>query len=103
MIEQIRVSKIVIDLPRPENEPWVHLTVQKVLRDDNYEVVNLLTRFDSISLPISVLYPKEYGIPTSSDTMMYGGEILKGLTAIVLTLLIEKYGGEVNEKGDLIL
>ena len=104
MIEQIRASKIVIDMPKSGSEPWVHLTVQKVLRDvDTYEIKNVVTRFGSVSVPLSKILVQEYPVGTVANTSISGVEVFNSISAFVITLLMERYGGTLNEKMDIIL
>lgn len=104
MIEQLRVSKIVMDMPKSYMETWVQITVQKVLRDkDTYEVKNIITKWSVFSVPLQDILNKTLPVDTQSNTVITGGEVLKSIYTLVLLMLKDKYGGIINEKQDLIL
>lgn len=103
MIEQLRASKITIDLPKPGSEPWVQVIVQKVLRDNTYEVKNIIPRYDRISIPLSSVVGTSYPVDTNSDSIITGAEIFNAIYTFVVSLMITKHGGTLNDKRDLIL
>ena len=104
MLEQIRASKITIDLPKVGSMPWVQITVQKVLRDEKtYEIKNTLTRWEQFSIPLSEVMSKTLPVSTESNDVVTGGELFSSIYTLVILALQEKYGGTINENQDLIL
>ena len=60
MTEELRASKITIEIPKVDSDPWVHLTVNKMFYDDNMELVNNVPRFKYLSKPMSEIATNTY-------------------------------------------
>ena len=106
MITKLRASKITIEMPREDGEVWIHVTVQKVIKDDDGKVLNIIPRFENVSTPLRNIAYNTYTfqdliLGKSVDISGYG--VASALTVSILRLLQEKYGGEVDYKGDLII
>jgi len=104
MLEQLRASKITIDMPKSDSMPWVQITVQKVLRDEEtYAIRNVLTRWEQFSIPLNEIMEQQLPVKTVSNSTVTGGELFGSIYTLVILALQEKYGGSINEKQDLIL
>lgn len=86
--------------------PWLHITVQQVLKSDDGATENIIPGFDYLSYQLSEIGMgvHEYQDPLfPQENMISGYGIAGAMTALVLSLLIAEYGGYVNEEGDVIL
>ena len=106
MITKIRASKVTIEIPKEGSIPWIHITVQQVLRHDDGTLENIIPRFDYLSYPLNevgeTIYPyQDPFFPPENQISGYG--IAGAMTSLVITLLIKEYGGSVNSDGDIIL
>lgn len=91
-------------MPKAEVMPWVQITVQKVLRDEEtYEILNVFPKWEQFSIPLYKLMKITLPVKTKSSKEMNGEELVTGIYALVIQLLQERYGGTVNERQDLIL
>ena len=107
MITKLRASKVVIEIPREDSTPWMHITVQKVLKADNGEVLNVIPRFDYISCPLTDVITNEY---TFSDPILQTGAIdISGagvvavLTAMVLDEMTKEYNVLPSVNGEILV
>jgi len=106
MITKLRISKISIETPKEGSETWIHMTVQKVFKDEDGNTVNVIPRFDYISIPYNKIGTDMYsGYDPLTNTKIEesGYGIASLITSVAIKLMMEKYGGTVNEKGDLVL
>ena len=69
---QFRAQQILIDMPKPESEPWVHITVQRLtlLPDGSYD--DVIDRYKVISAPFHEILTRVF-VAAVSD----GGQVLK--------------------------
>lgn len=105
MITKLRASKISIEKPRENSETWVHITVQQVIKDDNENVINIIPRYDYISIPLkefgTVVYTGKDPI-TQDDINASGYGIASLISSVILNKMLDKYGGKITPQGDLI-
>lgn len=95
MTEQYRASKITIEIPKEDSEPWVHLTVNKMYIDAKGNIVNDIPRYDYISKPLSEVAFNEYTLVDpvmGGDITISGYGIANAITAYVDKHIKEKYG-----------
>lgn len=94
MIEEYRASKITIEVPKEHSEPWVHLTINKMFKDDEGNLTNEIPRFDYISKPLSQVATNmyEYLDPIQRQTFNISGYgLAQAITSYVDKHLKEKY------------
>jgi len=106
MITKLRVSKLTLEMPKEDSEVWLHITVQKVIKDDLGVTTNIIPRFDYISKPLSEVYMDVYkyqDIMLGGVFSISGVGIAQALTSAVLDFMQDKYGGVVTSNGDLIV
>lgn len=60
MTEWYRASDIHIEIPKEHSEPWIHLTINKLFKDDDGKLVNEIPRFAYISKPMSEIATNIY-------------------------------------------
>ncbi len=106
MITKLRASKITLEMPKEDGEVWVHVTIQKVIRNDSGNIINIIPRFESVSTPLRDIAFNSYtfqDLILQKEVDISGYGVASALTVAILKLLQDKYGGEVDYKGDLIL
>ena len=106
MITKLRASKIAIETPKEGSETWVHITVQQVIKDDNEKVINIIPRYDYISIPLDKFGMGVYSghdPVTQSDISASGYGIAGLIASVVIGKMEEKYGGTVTAQGDLLV
>lgn len=107
MIRRLRTQQIIIDLPTPDSEAWIHLEIQQVDTDpETGETVNLVDRWGRISKKIS---------DVALEVIHYDDQVLQhedymstlglsnAITVMAIKWIVEKYGGEVDEHGYIIV
>ncbi len=95
MIEKLRASKITIEIPKPDSEPWVHITVNKMFIDNDGKVVNNVPRFDHISKPLSEIGSEIYKFTdpvTQREENISGYGLAEAITSYVYEAITEKHG-----------
>lgn len=106
MITKLRASKITIEAPKENSETWVHITIQQIIKDDNEKVINIIPRYDYISIPLDKFGMNVYSghdLITQSDINASGYGIAGLIASVVLNKMLEKYGGKVTLQGDLLI
>ena len=104
MKTKLRASKISIEKPREDSEVWVHVTIQQVFKDENGNTVNIIPRYDYISKPLKDFMPENYNYydPITGELRTISGvQVMFIISSVVLEWMQEKYGGTVDEEGNL--
>jgi len=106
MITKLRASKITIETPSEGSVAWVHIQIQKVFKDNNGNTTNVIPRYDYISVPLHEIGMNFYNgfdpvTQENHNISGYGSADL--ISSIVIELMKEKYGGELDEVGNLII
>lgn len=107
MIRRLRTQQIIIDLPRTEAEPWIHLIVQLVDTDeDTGEDINVVDRYGRVSKKLSEvatdIIQYEDAVLQHSDNMSTLG-LSDAISRMAVTWIIGKYGGAVDERGYIVV
>ncbi len=95
MTEKLRASKIAIEIPKPDSEPWVHITVNKMFLNDNGEAINNQPRFDHISKPLSSVGTNIYTFMDpiiQKEVTISGYGLASAITSYVKDTIEEKHG-----------
>ena len=95
MTEKLRSSKITIEIPKVDSEPWVHVTVNKMFLDDDGEMTNNQPRFDYISKPLSSVGTEIYTFMdpvTQQEVTISGYGLASAITSYVKNTIEEKHG-----------
>lgn len=105
MITKLRTSKISIEVPSEGAEPWIHVEIQKILKDDDGKILNIYPRWNYFSEPLTSLAKKTcpYRDFIKTEGLISGYGISIALSSLILTLMVEKYGGTPTSDGDLLL
>lgn len=106
MKTKLRASKISIESPREDSEVWVHVTVQQMIYDDESKISNIIPNYDYISKPLSKFMPDNYTYIDPLDgsiNNIYGSQVMYIITAVILEWMTNKYGGTLDEGGNLWL
>lgn len=106
MITKMRASKISIEVPYENSEPWLHIEVQKVLKNDDGTIINVIPRADYISYPLSEFMTNVYtfGDPVLNEVHNNSGAGAASLISIIVVkMLLSEYGGYVTNDGDVII
>lgn len=86
---RLRTSKVSIETPKIDSEPWVHITVQQVIEDDNGKILNIIPRYNYISKPLSEI---AMDIDTFIDPVLQKENSISGAgMATALTIIISKW------------
>jgi len=95
MTEHHRASKIIIDIPKEDSEPWVHVTIDLLLKDDNEITQNVIPRVAYISKPLSEIASEMYDFNDpilQKDNTLSGYGLAQAISSYVNTRMKEKYG-----------
>ena len=104
-MNKIRSQQIVIDLPTETGEVWVRSTLQKCVKDENYNTVQVVDRVgytnrsstDIIMQMTTIVDPVTQQTHTISGA---GAYVL--IRDLVSSWIVQDRGGVVNEFGDII-
>jgi len=94
MTEKLRASKISIEIPKPDSDPWVHITVNKMFMEDGKLVQNE-PRFDHISAPLTAIGLNTFTFidpVLKSEVTISGYGLAQAITAYVSEEFTKKYG-----------
>jgi len=96
MLIKYRASKITIEIPKPQSEPWVHIVINKMeVDEETNNVLNAYPQFEYISNPLSRVGTDilRFGDPVSQELVSISGYgIASALTAYVKQVVNDKYG-----------
>tara|TARA_R110000851_G_C13102760_1_gene569228 strand:- start:11909 stop:12226 length:318 start_codon:yes stop_codon:yes gene_type:complete len=103
---KLRTQHILIEMPRTDSEPFIHVTVQRIELDVNGVEINVVDRFGHVYKPLSTValeVVKYYEpVPCEADCISVFG-IADGIKSIATKWIIEKYGGIEQPNGDIYL
>jgi len=103
----LRTQQLYIDWPTIDSEPWLNVIIQMVETDDQFKPINCVDRWGQVSARVSTIARKTY--PFNDPLAQSVGEIsisgiATALTAAVIDLIIQKYGGKLDfDSGYIIL
>lgn len=105
MIIRLRGQQIIIDLPKPESEPWVDLITQRVEMDDEYTVQNIVDRYGRIYKQLSTVATESVTItdPVYGEITISAAGVAAGITALAVNWIMEDYGGSLDDNGYVII
>ena len=105
MKTKVRASKITIEKPTETSEVWVHVVVQQVLYDDNGNIVNRIPDYDYFSKPLRELLQEyyQYRDPNGNVQTIDGLAIMTIIFQVVITWLVKRYNGTIDEEGNVWL
>lgn len=95
MTEIYRASKIAIEIPKRDSEPWVHITINKMFINNDGVLVNTLPRFAYISKPLSEIGMNAYSFTdpvTQQHIEVSGYGLAEAITSYVDVVLAATYG-----------
>lgn len=104
-MNKIRSQQIVIDLPTEEAEVWVRATLQKCVKDADYQTVQTMDRVGHIHRSASQIVMQ---MTTFVDPVTQQQHTVSGAGAYILirdlvsAWIIEDRGGALNEHNDII-
>ena len=102
MAFKLRAQQITIETPKEGAEPWVHVVVQRVeFQGEN--IRNTIDRYDTFSKRLSEIAAEVVPYISATDGYINAYELSRAVSAFVIKWLIEKYGGEVQANGDLVI
>lgn len=104
---KLRTQQIIIEMPRTDSEPWIHITIQRIeLGSDGSSEVNVTDRWDQIHKRLSLvaLQTEKYfeAVPWEVGFISVFG-VADAIKNIATTWIIEKHGGTLNDNGDVII
>jgi hypothetical protein len=106
MKRRLRTQQLYIDLPTPDSEPWLNLIIQMVEMDDNYNTVNVVDRWGQVNARLSSIAWSTYlytdPIPHEDGHISVVG-IGDAITVLGVELIIQKYGGYLDERGLIMM
>ena len=106
MTIKLRSQKIEIDLPKEDLPPWVHATIQRVVRDDEGKPLHTTDMVDHIYRELTSFGTdiKTVKDPvTGADINLSGYGLAEAVRVFVVDWIQEKHGGDINESGELIV
>ena len=94
---KLRANKVSIETPTEGAEPWIHLEVQRVEKDEEAGIYNTTPRWDSFNIRMRDVAMDEHPLLFDpSSGMMTVQDIGIELTYIFATWLAEKYNGHLD-------
>lgn len=106
MITKIRAQQIVLDMPTEAAEVWARVMVQKVVKDADYNTIQVIDRTSHIHREMSDFYGQSVTVvdPVSNaEITLSGAAIGAAMAEMVKTwMLTEHTGATENEYGDII-
>ena len=107
MTIKIRAQQITIELPIEESEPWIRAIIQTVIKDKDYDTIQVIDRTAAINRRLSEFATMRKTItdPVSGETFTISGI---GLGLIISTfvkqwMLDDIQGSFENDNGDVII
>jgi len=103
---KLRTQHIIIEMPRTESEPFISITVQRIELDVNGKEINVNDRYGRIYKPLSevaidvVPYFEILQLAMGNISIFAIADAIK---EVATKWIIEKYGGSINDNGDVIL
>ena len=105
---KLRTQKISISIPRINSEPWVYLIVQRVELDENGKEINVVDRWGTVNKQLSAVatdvftYFEPIPVPNPAN-MISAFAIADAIKVVAVHWIQEKYGGTINQDGDVVL
>lgn len=95
----LRVQQIVIDVPTSHAAPFIHLYLQKVIRDDNEHDIQIIDRYHQVHKKLTDVAMESTNVSdlvTSEtfDISIYG--IDRAIRAVTLHWMQEVFGGQLR-------
>lgn len=103
--EKIRAQQIVIELPTEEAVNWIRVALQRVVKDDHGNTLQVNDRIGFINhaLPEVALQMVNFVDPvTGKELEISIAGLATGIKALVLNWLVSEYNCTINENGDAI-
>jgi len=94
MTEELRASKITIEIPKPTSVPWVHITVNKMFIEDG-ELIQNEPRFDHISEPLTTVGLNMFTFMDpvlGQEVTVSGYGLAQAITSYVSDEFVKRYG-----------
>ena len=103
----LRTQQIVIDLPKPNTEPWMHVTVQYVeMSDDLQTPINTVDRWNQFSVRVAavagLVYPLVDPVQPPAGLISNAG-IVQNMGLSVIDMIIQRYGGTLDQASGYII
>lgn len=106
MYEKIRASRITIEREREESPVWIHVEIQKVIKDDDDNTVNYIPKWKYHSFQLAAIALSPFNFTnkiTGAEYSNNGYEVSEAIAAVVVKELQRRFNATLNAKGDLIL
>lgn len=107
MITKIRAQQIVLDMPTEAAEVWARVMVQKVVKDADYNTIQVIDRTGHIHREMSDFYGQIVTVidPLSNAEVTVSGAAISAAMAEMVKawMLAEHRGAVENEYGDIII
>lgn len=104
-MNKIRSQQIVIDLPVENAMPWVRATLQKCVKDSQYQTVQTVDRVGFVHRSLADFAAQMTTItdPVTGQTHTISGVAASLLIgAMVSAWIVADRGGSINEHDDII-
>lgn len=104
-MNKIRSQQITIDLPVENAMPWVRATLQKCVKDENYDTIQTTDRVGFVHRSLADFAAQMTTItdPVTGQTHTISGIGVSLLIGdMVSAWIVEDRGGHVNEQQDVI-
>jgi hypothetical protein len=104
-MNKIRSQQIVIDLPTETGEVWVRSTLQRCIKDDDNNTIQVVDRVGYVHRASSdiIMQMTTFTDPVTQQTHTISGAGASVLIRdLVMSWIVQDRGGTVNEFGDII-
>jgi len=106
MIQKLRSQQITIELPKEDSDVFIRATLQRVIKNDAYETVQLVDRVDAVHRELSqtLMETVTFVDPiTQQPLILHGATIAAAVTAAVVQWILEDHPDyQLNEHGDIV-
>ena len=100
MKTRLRIQKIEIEIPKEDKEIWVHVTTEKIIEDDEGNVISTSPRSHFISRPfskfMSEIYQYEDPILGKEETDISGLGLNLAIRNAAIKWIAEDSGGIID-------
>lgn len=104
--KKYRAQQIVIEVPREGEEAWIQIVVQEVIKNEKGDIINVIPRAQHVHKQGNEIGFDIYNYldPILKETRQISGYGLQlAISSAVVDWMKDKFGGEVDSAGDLII
>ena len=96
---QYRAQQILIEMPKPDSEPWVHITIQRLTPVAGGGYDDVIDRYKVISAPFHEILNRAFvaAVAKGKTVRITGGELAAAIKAAALEMIAEAVGARIED------